>query len=108
MHSECALPGELPEAKCICLHCKEQQPVTQPSTAEIQTGEATESEGQVDSMEMTIQKDADAVTEEHMASSEVTPGQAGTSQICQDEATTDKETLMDLGKSWSHNKACQS
>lgn len=107
MHSECALPGELPEAKCICLHCKEQQPVTQPSTAEIQTGEATEEcERQVDLMEMTIQKDADAVTEVRMDLSEVTPGQRGTSQICQDEAATDKETPMDLGKSWSH-KASQ-
>lgn len=102
MHSECALPGELPEAKCICLLCKEdqQQPVTQPPTAEIQTREASEeTEGHVDLVETTIQTDADMVTEEHTDLSEVTPGQRGTLEMGQAEATTDKETPMDLGKS---------
>lgn len=100
MHSECALPGELQEAKCICLLCKEQQPVTKPYMAEIQTREATEeSEGQVDLIEMAIQKDADMVTEEHTDLSEVTRGQRGTSEMGQAEATTNKETPIDLGKS---------
>lgn len=100
MHSECALPGELPEAKCICLLCKEQQPVTQQYTAGIQTREASEeTEGQVDLIEMTIQTDADLVTEEHTDLSEVTPGQRCTSEMGQAEATANKETPMDLGKS---------
>lgn len=100
MHSECALPGELPEAKCICLLCKED---TQPYTAEIQTREAAEeTEGHVDLVEMKIQTDADKVTEEHTDLSEVTPGQIrSTSEMGQAEATTDKETPMDLGKSES-------
>ncbi|XP_074500471.1 histone-lysine N-methyltransferase 2D isoform X1 [Sebastes fasciatus] len=100
VHSECASPGELPEARCICRLCKEdqQQPVTQPFTAEVQTREASEeTEGQADLVEMTIQTDADMVTEEHTDLSEVTPGQKGTSEIGQPEATTDKETPMDLG-----------
>ncbi len=104
MHSECALPGELPEAKCICLLCKEdqQQPVTQPHTAEIQTREASEeTEGHADLVETTIQTDADMVTEEHTDLSEVTPGQRGTSEMGQAEDSTDKETPMDLGKSES-------
>lgn len=46
-------------------------------------------------VEMTIQTDADMVTEEQTDLSEVTPGQRGTSEA---EATTDKETQMDLGK----------
>lgn len=100
MHSECALPGELPEAKCICLLCKEQQPVTQLYTAGIQTREASEeTEGQVDLIEMTIRTDADLVTEEHTDLSEVTPGQRCTSKMGQTEATANKETPMDLGKS---------
>lgn len=102
MHSECALPAELPEAKCICLLCKEdqQQPVTQPYTAEIQTREASEeTEGHVDLVEMTIQTDAEMVTEEHTNLSEVTPGQRGTSEMGRAQATPDKETPMDLGKS---------
>ncbi|XP_035512783.1 histone-lysine N-methyltransferase 2D isoform X2 [Morone saxatilis] len=98
VHNECALPGELPEAKCICLLCKDQQPVTQPYTAEIQTRGASEkTEGHVDLVEMTIQTDADMVTEEHKDLSEVTPVQRGTSEIGQVETTTDKETPMDLG-----------
>lgn len=102
MHSECALLGELPEAKCICLLCKEQQPVTQPYTGEIQTRETSEdSEGHADLVEMTIQTDADMVTEEHTNLSEVTQGQKGSSEIGQAEATTDKETPMELGKSES-------
>nr|XP_046251817.1 histone-lysine N-methyltransferase 2D isoform X2 [Scatophagus argus] len=95
VHSECALPGELPEAKCICLLCKEQQPVTQPYTAEIQTREASEeSEGHVEMVEMTIQTNADIVTKEHTDLSEVPPGQRDASEMGQAEAT--KETLMEL------------
>lgn len=91
--------GELPEAKCICVLCKEQQPATQPYTAEIQTREASEeTEGHVDLVEMTIQTDADMVTEEHTDLSEVTTGQKGTLEMDQVEAKTDKETPMDLGK----------
>lgn len=103
VHSECALPGELPEAKCICLLCKEnqqQQPATQTYTAEIQTREASEeTEGHL--VEMTIQTDADTMTEEQTDLSEVTPRQRGTSVTVQDEATVDKETPMELGKSES-------
>ncbi|KAM9350418.1 histone-lysine N-methyltransferase 2D [Symphorus nematophorus] len=98
VHSECALPGELPEAKCICLLCKEQQPVTQLYTAEIQTREASEeTEGHADLVEMTIQTDAEMVTEQHTDLSEVTPGQRGTSEMGQAKGTTDKETPMELG-----------
>lgn len=99
MHSECSSPGELPEAKCICRLCKEGQlqPVTKSYTAEIQTREA--SEETVDLVEATIQTDADMVTEEHTDLSELAPGQKGASG--QDEATTDKETPMVLGKSAS-------
>ncbi|XP_044068115.1 histone-lysine N-methyltransferase 2D isoform X2 [Siniperca chuatsi] len=100
VHSECALPGELLVAKCICLLCKknQQQPVIQPHTAAIKTREASEkTEGHVDLVETTIQMDADMVTEEHTDLSEVTKGQRVTSEIGQTEATTDKETPMDLG-----------
>lgn len=80
--------------------CKEQQPVTQPYIAEVQTREASEeTEGHVDLVEMTIQTDADMVTEEHTDLSEVATGQKGTAEMGQAEATTDKETPMDLGKS---------
>lgn len=100
MHSECALLGELPEAKYICLLCKEQQPVTQPYTAEIQTREATEeTERQVDLIEMTIQTDTGMMTEEHTDISEVTSIHRGTVERGQAEATTNKEAPMDLGKS---------
>ena len=101
VHSECALPGELPEAKCICLLCKveHQQTITQPHTTEIQTREASEeTEGRVDSVETTIQTDTDVVTEEQEGLVEVTPGQIGKSEMGQGEATTDTETPMDLGK----------
>ena len=102
MHSECALPGELSDAKCICSLCKEQQPVTQPHTAETQTREASEETGgHVDLVEMTIQTDADMETEEHTDLSKVTPGQRGTSVKGQAESMTDKETPMDLGKTQS-------
>lgn len=101
MHSECALPGDFPEAKCICLLCKEeQQPVTQLYKAGIQTREASEeTEGQVNLIEMTIQTDENLVTEEHTDLSEATPGQRCTSEMGQAEATANKETSMDLGKS---------
>lgn len=101
MHSDCALVGELPEAKCICLLCKQQQPVTQPYTAEIQTREASEeTERHMELVEMTVQTDADMATEEHTDLSEETPEQRGTSERGQaaTTATTDKETSMDLGK----------
>ncbi|KAI3357429.1 hypothetical protein L3Q82_015860, partial [Scortum barcoo] len=99
VHSECALPGELPEAKCICLLCKEdqQQPVTQLHTAEIQIREASEeTEGHMDLVETTIQTDAD-MTEEHTDLAEVTPGQRGTPEMGQAEVTTNVETPMELG-----------
>ncbi|XP_020490682.2 histone-lysine N-methyltransferase 2D isoform X2 [Labrus bergylta] len=98
MHSECALPGELPEAKCICLLCKEyqqqQQPITQPHTAVKQTREAPEET--VGHVDMTIQSDADMVTEEHTDLS-LTEGQRSTSELDPGEAETDKESPMDLG-----------
>lgn len=93
---------ELPEDKCICLHCKDgdHQPVTQPQTTEAETREQSEeTEGHVELVEMTIQTDADMVTEEpETGVSELTPGQTGTSEKGQAEASTDKETPMDLGK----------
>ncbi|XP_041655057.1 histone-lysine N-methyltransferase 2D isoform X2 [Cheilinus undulatus] len=102
MHSECALPGGHPEAKLICLLCKEdqQQPVTQPYTAEIQTREASEETvGHVDLVEMTIQTDADMVTEEHTVLSH-TKGQRGTSELDPGEDKTDSP--MDLGTEAAH------
>lgn len=103
VHSECASPGELPEAKCICLLCKQDQqqlPATQACKAEIQTREASEeTEGHVHLVEMTIQTDADMTTEEQTDISEVTPSERGTSVTGQAEATVDKETPMELGKS---------
>lgn len=102
MHSECALPEELSEAKCICQLCKEgeQQPATQPHATEIQTREASEeTEGHVTLVEMTIQTDADMVTEEHTELSGVTSRQKDSSEMVQAEAITDKETPMELGKS---------
>lgn len=101
MHSECALPGELQEAKRICLLCKEDQvqPVCQPHTVEIQTREASEeTEGRMNLVEMTIQTDADMVTEAQTELSEMALGQRGTSPMVQAEALTDKETPMDLGR----------
>lgn len=94
MHNECALPAELPEAKCICLLCKEdqQQSVSQPHTVEIQTREASEeTERHKNLVEMTIQTNADVVTEAQTDLSEVSPGQRGTT-------LTDKETHMDFGR----------
>lgn len=103
MHSECALLGELPEAKCICLLCKEdhqQPPATQAYTAELQTREASEeSEGHVHFVETTIQSGADMMTEERTDISEVTPSERGTSVMGQAEATVDKKPPMELGKS---------
>lgn len=98
VHNECALPAELPEVKCICLLCKEdqQQSVSQPHTVEIQTREA--SEGHTNLVEMTIQTDADVVIETQTDLSEVAPGQRGTTLKGQAEAMTDKETHMDLGR----------
>ncbi|XP_068182905.1 histone-lysine N-methyltransferase 2D [Antennarius striatus] len=96
VHSECALPGELPEPKCVCLLCKEQQPVTQPYTAGIETREVSEeTEGHTDLVEMTIQTDADMVTEECTDLSVVTPGQRCAGQV---DGTSDKETPMELGE----------
>ncbi|XP_040905631.1 histone-lysine N-methyltransferase 2D isoform X2 [Toxotes jaculatrix] len=100
VHRECALPGELPEGKCICLLCKEahHQRVIQPHTTEKQTREASEeTEGHMDLVEMTIQTDSNVVTEKQIGLSEVTPGQTGTSEMGQAEVTTDKEATMDLG-----------
>lgn len=101
MHSGCALPKELPEDKCICLLCKEQQPVTQPHTAEIQTREASgETEGQVDLIEMTIQTDAAMTTEEHIDVPEVTPRHKDLAETGQVEASGNEDTPMDRGKCW--------
>ncbi|XP_068454333.1 histone-lysine N-methyltransferase 2D isoform X3 [Clinocottus analis] len=100
VHSECALLGEHSETKCICRLCKEdeQQPVTQPNTAEIQTREASEeTEGIVNLVETTIQTDVDMVTEEHKDLSEVTPGQKDSPEMVQAQAITDKEAPMGLG-----------
>lgn len=101
MHSGCALLKELPEDKCICLLCKEQQPVTQPHTAEIQTREASEeTEGRVDLIEMTIQTDAAMTTEEHIDVPEVTSRHKDLEERGQVEASGNKDTPMDLGKCW--------
>lgn len=104
MHSECALLGEPPEDKCICVLCKEdqQQPVTHPCTSEIQTTEAAEeNEGQLHLVEMTIQTNAGIMKVEQTDFPEETPAQKATSEevlIGQAEATADKETPMELGK----------
>lgn len=93
---------ELSEAKCTCLLCKEQQPVLPQNTAEAETRETTdESEGRVDLAEMTIQTDVEMVTEEHTGLLEVTPDQTDTSEMGQTEATTNTETPVDLGNSYS-------
>lgn len=104
MHSGCTLPKELSEDKCICLLCKEQPPVTQPHTAEIQTRESPEdTAGQVDLM--TIQADAVMTTEEHMDVPEVTPRHKGLVEPDQIEASANTETPMDLGKcKWDRPK----
>ncbi|XP_068610398.1 histone-lysine N-methyltransferase 2D [Brachionichthys hirsutus] len=99
VHSECALPGELLEAKCICLLCKEQQPVTQPYPARMQTREVSEeTERHTDLVEMTIQTDADIVTDECTELSAVTPGQRCTKETGQVDATSDKETPVHSGE----------
>ncbi|XP_029975152.1 histone-lysine N-methyltransferase 2D isoform X3 [Salarias fasciatus] len=105
VHSECASSaGELPDAKVICLLCKEdqqqqQQPGAQPSMPEIKANESTEeTKGHENLVEMTIQMDAGIVTEEQTEQKEVTPGQKGTSDTAQVEEATEKETPMDLGE----------
>lgn len=100
VHSDCALSGDVPQDKCICLLCKEEPPVTQPYTVEIQTREASEnSEGQVGLIETTVQKDADMVTEKHTDLSEVTSGHTDSAENTQAEAIINKEIPMVLGKS---------
>ncbi|XP_034028297.1 histone-lysine N-methyltransferase 2D [Thalassophryne amazonica] len=99
MHSECALPGELPEHKYICLICKEdqQQLVTQPCTTETQTKESSkEASGQIDLAEMTIQTVAEMVTEEQTDLSEVTSRERSTVEMGQAQAIAE-QTPMDLG-----------
>ncbi|XP_026188385.1 histone-lysine N-methyltransferase 2D isoform X2 [Mastacembelus armatus] len=99
VHSQCALLGELPEAKCVCLLCKEHQPqpVTQPHKTEIQTREVSEeTEGHVSLVEMTIQTDEGAMTDEQTPL-ELAQGQRSTSLMAQTEAVTDKKTPMGLG-----------
>uniref|UniRef100_A0A3Q2Z9U5 PHD-type domain-containing protein n=2 Tax=Kryptolebias marmoratus TaxID=37003 RepID=A0A3Q2Z9U5_KRYMA len=96
MHSECVSSGEFPEAKVVCLLCKEdqQQPVAQ--TVELQAGE-----------EMTIQAKTDTFTEKRADSSEVTSGQKGTSGVDAAQNKPEKETLMDLGvESAAHTRTC--
>lgn len=99
VHSDCALSGDVPQDKCICLLCKEEPPVTQPYT-EIQTREASkDSEGQGGLIEATVQKDADMVTEKHTDLSEVTSGHIDSAENTQAEAVINKEIPMVLGKS---------
>lgn len=79
-----------------CLLCKEkqQQPITQVHTVEIQTREASEeTEGHL--VEMTIQTDTNMVTEAQTDLSEAL-GKTGTSLMGQDEGVP--EANMDLGK----------
>lgn len=86
MHSECASSGEFPEAKVICLLCKEDQqhPVTQ--TVELQTGE-----------EMTIQAKTETFTEKRADLSEMTSEQKSSPGIDVAHNKPEKETPMDLG-----------
>ncbi|XP_029010874.1 histone-lysine N-methyltransferase 2D isoform X3 [Betta splendens] len=94
VHNECAVPRELPEAKFTCLLCKEkqQQPVTQLHTIEIQTQEASEdTEGHTKFVEMTIQ--TDMVTEAQTDLSEA-PETTGMSLKGQNEGTP--EAHIDL------------
>uniref|UniRef100_A0A672Y4F8 MLL3 n=1 Tax=Sphaeramia orbicularis TaxID=375764 RepID=A0A672Y4F8_9TELE len=97
----CALHHDLPEVKCICLLCKEDQqhPVTQTYSAEIQTREVSEETGgHVDLVESTIQTDADMGTEEQTDLPDVTPCQKGASEVGQAELSELKETPMEMGK----------
>lgn len=94
MHSECASSRELPEAKAICLLCKEdQQPVAKTYMVEMQTRE-----------EITSQTDADIITKKQANLLEVTPGQKGTSVRDQSGDEPEKELPMDTGRSeFVHN-----
>ncbi|XP_054632527.1 histone-lysine N-methyltransferase 2D isoform X2 [Dunckerocampus dactyliophorus] len=99
VHTECALPGELPEVKTICLLCKEdhhqQEHLTEANTAETQTAEAVhETEGQIELVEMTIQ--TDMTTEEQIDVSEATQGEGSTSEMGLAEGA-EEATPMDLG-----------
>ncbi|XP_058499397.1 histone-lysine N-methyltransferase 2D isoform X2 [Solea solea] len=89
VHSECALPGELPEAKCVCLLCKDdhQQSVTQPHKTEA----SEESEVAINTL-------ADVATEKQTGLLEVTPGHRGKLEMDQVEGVNDTETPMDLGE----------
>ncbi|CAN9516118.1 unnamed protein product [Ophioblennius macclurei] len=102
VHSECASSaGELPDAKVVCLLCREeqqqQQAGAQPSTPEIKADESSEeTKGDENLVEMTIQMDAGIVTEEQTEQKEAeaaAAGQNGTS-----EEAAEKETPMDLGE----------
>lgn len=86
MHSDCASSREFPEAKVICLLCKEDQqhPVTQ--TIELQTGE-----------EMTIQAKTDTFTEKQADLSEVTSEQKSSPGIDVADNKPVKVTPMDMG-----------
>ncbi|XP_041859802.1 histone-lysine N-methyltransferase 2D [Melanotaenia boesemani] len=88
MHSECASVGELPESKITCLLCKEdqQQPHVKTHTVGLETRE-----------EMTIQVDANMVTEKQADLSEVTTGHKVTSEMDQAGDEPVKETPMDFG-----------
>ncbi|KAM9342462.1 histone-lysine N-methyltransferase 2D [Pholidichthys leucotaenia] len=97
LHSECALPGERPEAKVICLLCKEgQQPPAKLHTVKVQTQEAPE-EGEGNSVEMTIQTDGDMGTEEQTNLSNVTSGWKGMTEMGQHEDATEKERPVAFG-----------
>ncbi|XP_019751164.1 histone-lysine N-methyltransferase 2D isoform X5 [Hippocampus comes] len=95
VHREC----EIPEVKSICLLCKEvrhqQERLPEAHTAQTQTSEvADETEGQIHLVEMTIQTEADMMTEKPV---DVIQGQGGTSKMGLAAATAEEATPMDLG-----------
>lgn len=92
MHSECALPSELPEHKSVCLLCKQnhhQPPVTHQHTVEAPAGH-------MDVVETPVQ--TDVLTREQTDTSEVSSGQRGQSKIDQVEKIANTQTPMELGK----------
>ncbi|KAK2851390.1 hypothetical protein Q5P01_007666 [Channa striata] len=100
VHSECGSLVSLQESKYICLLCKDdQQPaVSQLHATETETREtAEESGGHVHLVEMTIQTDADVVTEVQTDLSEVAQGQKDTSLLGHAEDVIAKETDVELG-----------
>lgn len=97
VHREC----EIPEVKSICLLCKEdqhqQERLPEAHTTQTQTAEvADETEGQIHLVEMTIQTEADMMTEK---TADVIQGQGGTSKMGLAATTAEEATPMDLGSS---------